>query len=166
MIFSLQKLGVSLMIGGVALIAVGGFGYFKGYSSGKASMEKKVSNLILQHSENLARKEAENAAISANYERRLADALSAREKERARVQRYARALANANADNDRLRIAQAAAGGRDESQDSLPACRERAAALGDLLIQTLRTSEDCAIHAENLAGDVRALRGSWPGGEK
>lgn len=75
-----------------------------------------------------------------------------------------RVAAGLRAERDRLRddIAAFAAGGRSPTEDTLAACRERAAALGALLEDGLQVQIDLAAAASTHAADVRALRASWP----
>ena len=89
---------------------------------------------------------------------RIADAQQARETEQARSRRAADRL-RLERDGLRNAIANYAAG---SDQDTGPACRERASALGTLLDDALRTAAACAAGAEQHASDVRALRGGWP----
>ena len=54
------------------------------------------------------------------------------------------------------------ASGAPAGDDTVAACRERAAALGDVLGQALQASRLCTVEAEDLAGDARALLHAWP----
>ena len=55
--------------------------------------------------------------------------------------------------------------GRAAADDSVDAARGRAAALGELLDEALRTGGESAAAAEQHAADVRLLSGSWPRSE-
>lgn len=82
-----------------------------------------------------------------------------RERTQERRAQEARAAA-LRADRDGLRgdIADYAAG-RAAAEDSLAACRERAATLGQLVEQGLRVQDELAAGAESAGADVRALLG-------
>jgi hypothetical protein len=86
------------------------------------------------------------------------EANNARAIERAKADRIAAGL---RADADRLRgdIAQFASG---SAEEPAAACRERAATLGSLLDNALRTSGECTAQAESVAADLRATLAAWP----
>jgi hypothetical protein len=89
---------------------------------------------------------------------RIAHAQRTREQEVSRSRRAADLL-RVERDGLRNEIAAFATGPAD---DTGPACRERATALGALLDDALRTAAACAAGAEQHASDVRALQGAWP----
>jgi hypothetical protein len=102
---------------------------------------------------------SENARqIEQQHAERMANAQRTREQEVSRSRRAADLL---RTERDGLRdtIAVYAAGPAD---DTGPACRERAATLGALLDDALRTAAACTAGAEQHATDVRALRDGWP----
>ena len=89
------------------------------------------------------------------------EASNARQVEAAAHSRMVLALA----ESDGLRRDIAAFAGGDAAGDSLDAARGRAAALGELLDEALRTGGASAAAAEQHAADVRLLSGSWPRSE-
>ena len=102
---------------------------------------------------------SENARqIGEQHQQRVNDAQQARETELARSRRAADRL-RTERDGLRLDIASYAAG---PSDDTPAACGQRAATLGALLDDALRTAAACAEGAEQHATDVRALRDGWP----
>jgi hypothetical protein len=102
---------------------------------------------------------SENAReIEQQQTERIAHAQRTREQEQARNRRTADLL-RTERDGLRNAISNYAAGSAD---DSVAACRERAATIGALLDDALRTSETCAGGAESHTGDVRALLRGWP----
>jgi len=92
------------------------------------------------------------------WAKKLQEVQHARDAELARAHRIGDGL---RTDREWLRVdtASFAAGPAD---DSAAACRERAATLGRLLDDALRTAATIAGSAEQHAADVRALRASWP----
>lgn len=99
--------------------------------------------------------------LEAAFNETIREAIRVQTAERASNARFA-AL---RAERDELRNvidAYAASGGGAPSDDSLAACRERAAALGVLLVEGVQVQVGLADAAEGHATDVRALRSSWP----
>lgn len=96
--------------------------------------------------------------IEQQHQQRISDAQQARETEQARSRRAADRL-RTERDGLRDQIAAYATGPGD---DTAAACGERAATLGVLLDDALRTAAACAAGAEQHATDVRTLRGAWP----
>lgn len=68
---------------------------------------------------------------------------------------------------DQLRVAAAdyAAGGSAAADDTGAACRDRAASLGNLLVDGLQTQVELARAAEDHAAGVRSLLRAWPVGQ-
>jgi hypothetical protein len=106
---------------------------------------------------------SENARqIEQQHTERIAHAQRTREQEQARSRRAADLL-RTERDGLRNEISAFATGPAD---DTGPACRERAATLGALLDDALRTAAACTAGAEQHASDVRALRDGWPVSER
>jgi hypothetical protein len=149
-------LGFILRIAAPVAIAVGVFTW--GCSAGSAYTQRKWD--LANAAQVQAQLEATEAARATEQalQRKVKEAEDARRQDNAKNARIAAGL---RADRDRLRdsIAGFASG---PAEDSADACRSRAATLGTLLDQALRTSEECAGAAESLANDVRALQRGWP----
>lgn len=145
-----------LRIGLPLLLALGVFAW--GYSSGSASKQRAWDlATAAQVTAQVAASEAARAAEAA-HEARIKEAQRARQTENSRNERIA---ADLRADADRLRGDIAAfAGG--PAEDSIAACDGRAATLGELLGDALRTSQACAGQAEDLGGDLRSVLEAWP----
>ena len=75
-----------------------------------------------------------------------------------------RTAAGLRGELDQLRVAAAdyAAGGGTGADDTATACRERAAALGRLLVDGVQLQDELAGAAEDHAAGVRALLRGWP----
>lgn len=152
---------VAAFVAGVSGLVAG----VKGYAMGREK-ERLVQLQIIANMERTARKDLDDAnernrALEESW--RIARAATERKLETERTNTR-RALAALRDDRDRMRdeLDAAARGRVEESGDTLAACRERASTLGRLLGAALRTSEDCAGDAEDLAAGVRALRDAWP----
>jgi len=159
---------VGAIVGGLAVAGAGVAGYLKGKRVATAERnthwQGQVDRLQAQHR---AAVDAEAQRVRALEEQwRLARQGADHERERERASNAARVAAVA-ADRDRLRdeLARAAAGGVAEADDSVAACRDRAAAFGRVLGEALRAGAECAAAAEDLATSVRTLQRAWPGGE-
>jgi uncharacterized iron-regulated membrane protein len=105
--------------------------------------------------------QAENQATTQALQAAIEDAQHAAAQDRARL---VRAAAADRAERDRLRddIAAYAAGGGLATDDTLAACRARAAELGRAVEDGLRVQEDMAQAFGDLAVDYRTLYLSWP----
>jgi hypothetical protein len=92
---------------------------------------------------------------------KLQESENARQSENAK---NARIAADLRAQRDGLRndIANFASGSGGPSEDTVTAARDRAATLGRVLGEALRTSEECAGDAEALSADLRSVLGAWP----
>ena len=157
---------------GVVLVAglgIAGTGlWFKARSvylkQGRAEVQVVLDRAIAEH----------NAAATAASDayRRLEQALNARIqeaqdalfKERAASAKVVVALNRARTERNGLRdqINSYAAGGGSAANDSVTACRDRAQALGTLLDEALRVSEESAGDGEQCEAGVRALLKAWP----
>ena len=159
---------LSALICGVGMAAVGSWSYFKGKRVATAERNAHWQGIVnvLQAD---ARKAVEDEAAKVRsieeqwrLQRRGAD----HERERERAVNAAR-LAAVAADRDRLRdqLTAAAAGGVAEADDTVAACRDRAAAFGRVLGDVLLGFGQCAADAEDLAAELRRVRGAWPTNE-
>ena len=163
---------VGCIVGGLALAGTGVAAYWRGKVAGTAAATAE-RNTHWQATVDKLQADA-RAAVSAEAQRvqalqeqwRMARLGADHERERERAANAAR-LAAAAADRDRLRdeLAAAAAGGVAETADSVAACRDRAAAIGQLLGEALRASGQCAGESEDLAPELRRVRAAWPSGE-
>lgn len=109
------------------------------------------------------RQEAESRARETAWSNAVQEQQRALESERQRSARFAADLRAARLDADSLRepIDTFAAGGG-AAVDTIAACRDRAAALGDLLAEALHAGEACAGDGEAESAKLRAVLGSWP----
>ena len=128
-----------------------------------------ADNVRAEWAEERAEMQGEVLAQSERYralEQRMAkvtkEAANARQVEAAAHSRMVLALAES--DGLRREIGDYALG-RAAADDSVDAARGRAAALGELLDEALRTGGASAAAAEQHAADVRLLSGSWPRSE-
>jgi Protein of unknown function (DUF2514) len=135
-------------------VAIFGFGYSVGGASKQRAWDLANARVV---KEQLAQSEAARK-VEEGLRKQVQEAQNAREAERARNQRIAAGLRD---DRDRLRdeLAKYASG---PPADTTDACHDRAAALGGVLAEALRSGEECAEAAESLASDVRVLRSAWP----
>lgn len=152
---------IAIMLGGLTIAGVG----LKSYSHGRHTMQlEKDAEISKLRDDHQRAKDAQDARIEAlNESFRLArqGADHDREKERAA---NAAALARVAADRNRLRdeLAAAAAGGVEAADDSVAACRDRAATLGRVLGEALQAHAVCTGAAEENATGVRTLQRAWP----
>jgi hypothetical protein len=116
-----------------------------------AAERQRTLTVALAHAENAHK-------TTATWAGKVSRAQRDREAE---LQAVARLADDLRAERDGLRgdIATFAAG---SAGDSLGACRDRAATLGQLLDSALQASERGAGAAERHAADVRALLSAWP----
>ena len=153
----------------VAGLGIAGTGiWFKARSvylkQGRAEVQAVLDRAVADHN-------ATAAAASDAY-RRLEQALNARIqeaqdalfKERAASAKVVAALNRARTERNGLRdqISAYAAGGGSAASDSVAACRDRAQALGTLLDEALRVSEESAGDGESCEAGVRTLLRAWP----
>lgn len=162
---TLRAIGIGLMFAGVTTITGSVLYYFKGKTAGRAEVQRVLDQAVADHnaaamsaSEAYRRLEHENAV-------KLKGAQDALDKERAASSRIAADLRRTRTERDGLRdqISAYAAGGGDASADSVAACRGRTAALGNLLDEALRASEESAADGERCEAGARALLEAWPG---
>jgi hypothetical protein len=163
---------IGLIVGGLGVAAVTGLAYWRGDAAGAArtAAERNAHwQAVTDKMQAQARAEFEAARVAAERESAALtkdrdDAQANLNRERARTQALRGDLDRVVRDADRMReqLAAVASGGVSEDQDSIAACRARADAIGRVLGQALRTSEQCALDAEDLAAGDRALRNGWP----
>ena len=155
------KLGLSAgAVLSVALIATGLWGMHQ-----KAKREA----VTLEFAEYRAVANEAAAQASEAY-RRLEQALSAKvkeaqdalDKERKAHARIAADLQRTRTERDGLRDQIGAYAAADPAADSVAACRQRAATLGEQLVAGLSVQEELAGRAETCASDLRAVLGAWP----
>ena len=152
---------VSAFVGGISLVVVGVKAYSAGREKERLVQEQKIGRMVTEHRNALDAKNAEIDNLNEYWRLRRQGADRVQEIERAASRD---ALAAVNADRGRLReqLAAVASGGVQAADDSVGACRERAAALGDVLDSALHAHAVCTGEAEDLAAGVRALREAWP----
>ncbi len=167
---ALQFALIGVIVAGVATAGAGVAGYFKGKRAATAERNTHwqgvVDKLQGDHRAAFERARAEAESRSTQLEKERDDAQNQLAREVARTRALRGDLARAVHDADRLRdqLAAVATGGVAADQDSVAACRARADALGRVLGEALRASEQCHLDAEDLASGVRALRSAWPEG--
>lgn len=129
-----------------------------GYSAGSAQKQRAWDLATsAQVRDQLAATEAARARETA-LQLQVERANEARKLDNAKNARIAAALRR-DADGLRRDIANFANGPPEDSRD---ACGQRAATLGVLLDEALRTGGECASAAESLATDLRAVIQAWP----
>lgn len=164
-----------LLASGVGMAAVGWWRYSAGFDDGhaQASAERDshwqslVSRMQAEAGERLAAETKKATDLERHWVAeviRVGEALETERRTTARLRGdFAGAVQRARVLDSRL--AAVATGGRTEAEDTVAACRERADALGRVLGEALRASEQCSLDAEDLAAGIRALRGAWPASE-
>lgn len=162
--FGIQSVLVAALIGGVGMCGTGVYGYFKGKTTGRAEVQRVLDQAVADH--NAAAMSASEAyrRLEQEAQAKVKGAQDALDKERAASSRIAADLRRTRTERDGLRdqISSYAAGGGDASADSVAACRGRAAALGNLLDEALRASEESAADGERCEAGARALLEAWP----
>jgi septal ring factor EnvC (AmiA/AmiB activator) len=133
-----------------------------------AQLEAKVAQLRADYDAERSKAAAERAAMLEEYRSKEAAWSAEKEKANAEYQRNlqaerARAAALAR-DNQQLRqLAEAyARGPAAPADDSVAACRQRAAALGELFAEADREAGDMAQSADRHADEVRLCLAAWP----
>ena len=145
-----------LKIVGPLILAIGLYGY--GYSSGKTSKQKDWDVAKAAQIQEQLKSIEKVRATEAAWATKLQEAQNARELDNARNARIASGL-RTELNGLRGDIATFARG---PAEDTASACGERAASLGQLLGQALRTSEECAGRGEAVSADLGAVLGAWP----
>lgn len=107
----------------------------------------------------LALEQAKNRQIEQDWNVRLQTAEARHATDLQTVQNARR---RADAESRSLRDALAAIGGRPAAEDSLAACRERTATLGELFAEADAEAGRMAEAAEQHAAQVRLLLAAWP----
>lgn len=165
---ALQLALVGVIVAGMATAGAGVAGYFKGKRAATAERNAHwqgvVDKMLGDHRQAFERARADAERTTTAITKERDDAQDQLAREVARTQALRGDLARAVRDADRLRdqLAAVATGGVAADQDSVAACRDRASALGRVLGEALRASEQCHLDAEDLAAGVRALRSGWP----
>jgi predicted lipid-binding transport protein (Tim44 family) len=166
--FGLRALVLSVMVtallGGVSSFVVGIKRYAQGKADDKQRSDLVIARLVSEHRAAVLEANAKADAITESWRMARQGAERDQERERAAVRAT---LAAVNADRGELRdqLAAAARGGVEAGSDTVAACRDRAAAFGDVLDQALQAHAVCTAEAEELASGVRALRSAWPSGQ-
>lgn len=162
---SLRMLALSVLctalLGGVGACTAGLKAYAAGRAKEKQVQEGIIGRMVERHRTELDEQRAKNEAQAEAWRLQRKGAERAQELERAAARD---ALASINADRGRLRdeLAAFAAGGRQAADDTVDACRARAAALGDVLDEALQAHAECTAESESLAAGVRTMQRSWP----
>lgn len=146
---------------GVATSATGLLAYAKGKKVDKQRSDLVIATMLRQADERLLAETERVRIVSRTLSMAREGAERARQIERNTNQKRLDAE-RAVADGLRQQLAGYAAGGGAAGDDTLAACRERAASLGLVLGDALRAHAQCTAAAEDLAGDVRAVLGGWP----
>lgn len=116
-----------------------------------AADRQRITDVALTYAQNAR-------AVEADHNRRVHDAQRNREAA-LQAQRLVADSLRGELDGMRAAAASFAAGPAD---DSLAACRDRAAAASDLLVRVLQAGARSTGAAEVHSTDVRALREAWP----
>lgn len=151
---------------GLSIASYGAHKYAVGKREGIAQDRKRsdavIAEMLADAQVRLAEEEGRRAALEEYWRLRLKEAQRAADQDR---ETNARRLAAERAAAGELRdqLAAYAAGRSQAGADTLSACRDRAAALGDAVAGTLLPAlARCAGVAEDHAGGVRALLDAWP----
>lgn len=152
---------VALLIFGLSLLGVGTERWIAGRKHERQIQQAMIARMVADAAVAKAEADARTASLEEQWRAQRQGADRAQETERARTRA---ALAAVSADRDRLRVelASVASGGVEAGADSVPACRDRADALGRVLGEALQAHAQCTADAEDLAAGVRALREAWP----
>jgi hypothetical protein len=135
-----------------------------GIEQDKARSDGVIAQMILEHSQNVAKENAKVEAIEAMMRKVKEGAENAIKTANQATANIRAAFAAVRDERDGLRNAlvnSIATGGVEASADSVQACRDRAETAGGLLVKALRVSQDCAGDAEDLATGVRGLSAAW-----
>ncbi len=135
--------------------------YNKGVAADKQRSDLVISGMVNKALEDSVAANRRNAAITAELEatkeRHARDLQTERERNTARVV----VATGPGADRVRKQLTTIARG-PGPGTDTVPACREDASGLGDVLATALRAHAVCTGNAEEEAGSARALLGAWP----
>jgi hypothetical protein len=158
-VFGLAFLSPRLILAAVLALGLAG-SHWWAYSNGKDSVYAEVAGQRIQQQADMIEQLDKYRELEQRMEKTKQEALNVALKERAAS---ARVAADLRADADRLRGDLAAfAGAGGAADDSLAACRDRAAALGLLVADGLRVQERIAEGAEACGSDLRAVLAAWP----
>jgi cell division protein FtsN len=144
----------------LALAGLWWHGYKKGERTDKQRSDLVIAGIVNDANERLLKANAlikqQSDALQANAERARRDLQT----ERARNERR---LADARATADLVRESVAEfARGQQPDNDSIPACRSDAKALGVSLDKALRSDLECRGDAEEANSSARVLLDAWP----
>lgn len=165
---TLKAIMVAAAITSLVSTGVGLERYYAGKRAGATAdrlrSDKIIATMIAEHAANVAAANQRADAIQEQWRAQRKGAQDALDRERKEWGTIGSRLAAVDADRGRLRDALAAyaAGGVSPADDSAAACRERAAALGDVLGEMVRGYAQCTAAAEDHAAGVRALQVAWP----
>jgi len=161
-------LAIGAVAAAVAIVVASAAAGVVGYNKGVAA-DKQRSDLVIVTMQNEARANVIAAAQEAEAKARdlLATKLKAetellKERDANKVLRESSVASAAAADRLRRALAAAAAGGVSAGEDSVAACRERAAAFGSVLDKALQAHAICTGDIEDVAASYRAVRAAWP----
>lgn len=168
---AVRGLGLGLMIGGALTMVASFVAYRKGVAHDRARSDLVIERMIGDANTRTLKAERQFRELEQSNQQRALRAAEQGMAERARNDQIAREFAALRRDRDgvvaerdslRNQLANAARGPAQAADDSLPACRDRAAAYGGVLAEALRAGEECAAAAEANAEGVRTLRAAWP----
>lgn len=150
-----------LILAGLTGVVAGVKAYAAGREKERLVQTEIIGKMVTRHQASVD--EANRRADALEEQWRLARQGADRAQENERAATRA-ALAAVNADRDRLReqLAAAASGGVQAADDSVAACRVRAAALGVVLGQALQSHAQCTADLEDAATGIRTLQRGWP----
>ena len=136
----------------------------KGVEQERQRGDAVMARVVAQHQASVDAANTRADAQGEEWQLKRKAAEHAQEQERKRFGVVGARLAAVVAERDRLHdsLAAYAAGGVEAGADTAAACRERAAALGDVLGAMVRGYAQCTAQAEDLAAGHRALRSAWP----
>lgn len=151
----------ALFLSGITGVVVGLKAYAAGREKERLVQTEIIGRMVAQHQKAVGEANAKVDTMDEAMRLLKQGADHARELERSR---NAATLAAVNADRVRLRdqLADAAAGGVQAADDTVAACRDRAAALGRVLDEALSAHAECTAAAEENATGLRTLQRGWP----
>lgn len=157
---------VSIVLAGLSAAGAGLWAWHKRGQLADADKAAAISTMQTQHERDLGKANQRIAELEAADAKRVKEAQDAQIRNQADIDRMARELARMRLQRDGLldTIAAYAAGRAEGEADTLAACNTRAQALGGLLGEALRASEEGAADGERCNNDLRTVLNAWPRG--
>ncbi len=160
----LEAWGIGALVFAVVMTTTGVVANRKGRASERAVWEAVVASMRAKAAEDLAAAAEKFRAQERAWQTKVEEVQHALAAQQDKTRAVEANLRRARTELVGLRgdIARYAAGGASAAEDTLAACRDRTAALGNLLGQALQASEECAGDGERERNKLEAVRGAWP----